>query len=137
MLVLVATHDTQGSVRDDYSWTVDGELVTPVVVECSTPDCGCDRGFPGLASHRATTTAMVVDLPHLSEHDLREALSDHLERGGWFDLLAGEDDPESAIDDLIDEHVEAIVTICEQLPPGTVIERMGTYVRTRIVPFAA
>ena len=60
MLVLVATTDTQGEVAGDYFQGVDGELVTPVTVECCVPDrCGCGRSFPGLVSARATTTALV------------------------------------------------------------------------------
>jgi hypothetical protein len=62
MLVLVATRETQGNDDGDYCWTVEGELVTPVTFECCVPEsCGCGRGFPGLVSATATTTAMVVD----------------------------------------------------------------------------
>ena len=51
MKVLVATKESQGELPGDYSWTVEGELVTAVVCECSSPKkCGCGRGFPGLAS---------------------------------------------------------------------------------------
>ena len=60
MLVLIATNELQGTAPDDYAWTVEGELVTPVATECASADrCGCARGFPGLESARATTTAMV------------------------------------------------------------------------------
>ena len=82
MLVLVATNETQGQSSDDYSYTVAGELVTAVVTECESKDCGCGRGFPGLASAFATTTAQVVDLPHLTDgRPPRCAL--RLPRSGW------------------------------------------------------
>ena len=106
MLVLVATNETQGQSSDDYSYTVAGELVTAVVTECESKDCGCGRGFPGLASAFATTTAQVVDLPHLTDADLRGALYDYLARGGWLDLLRDEPDVEMIIEDMIDEHVD-------------------------------
>ena len=88
MLVLIATNDLQGTVDSDYAWTVEGELVTPVATECASGErCGCNRGFPGLASGFATTTAMVVNRPGVTEADLRDAVYDWLDRGGWIDLL--------------------------------------------------
>ncbi len=137
MLVLVATNETQGQSSDDYSYTVAGELVTAVVTECESKDCGCGRGFPGLASAFATTTAQVVDLPHLTDADLRGAVSDYLARGGWLDLLRDEPDVEMIIEDMIDEHVDAIAAVCARCPVGTIVERAGPLVFTRSIPFAA
>jgi len=137
MLVLVATNETQGESPDDYSYTVAGELVTAVVTECATEDCGCGRGFPGLASAFATTTAQVVDLPHLTDADLRGALFDYLARGGWLDLLRDEPDAELIIDDMIDEHLDGIAAVCARCPVGTIVERDGPLVFTRSIPFAA
>ena len=137
MLVLVATNESQGQSPDDYAYTVEGELVTVVVAECCSPACGCDRGFPGLASAFATTTAQVVDLPHLTEADLRSVLFDSLDRAGWLDLLSHEPDVEMIVDDMIDEHVDAIAAVCERFPVGTIIERSGALVFSRSVRFAA
>ena len=137
MLVLVATNESQGQSPDDYSYTVEGELVMAVVAECKNRHCGCDRGFPGLASSLATTTAQVVDLPHLTEGDLRDALFDSLERGGWLDLLRAEPDYDIIVEDMIDEHVQAIAAVCARCPVGTVVERSGALVFTRSLPFAA
>jgi len=50
MLVLVATNETQGRSPHDFAYTVEGELVSAVATECRNHDCGCNRGFPGLAS---------------------------------------------------------------------------------------
>ncbi len=67
MRVLVATSKLQGAASGDDSWTVDGEpvLAEPILECCRPQSCGCGRGFPGLASARATTTAMVVVRPEL------------------------------------------------------------------------
>lgn len=62
MKVLVATNETRGMFEDDYCWTVEGELVYIQTVACQNPASGCDRGFAGLSSERATTTAMVGEL---------------------------------------------------------------------------
>jgi hypothetical protein len=161
MLVLTATNELQGATPGDYCYTVAGELVTALTAQCGDAErCGCSRGFPGFASHRATTTAMVTDLPHLSEHDLRGAVYDHLERSGWVDLLreqttqpmrshhGHDDDPDDDLDDsaleidelideLVDEHLDVIAMICERFAVGTIVERSGTLVRARSFPLAA
>lgn len=127
MLVLVATKEQQGAVDGDYGHTVEGELVTPVAAECATPErCGCNVGFPGLASSRATTTAMVADLPHISVADLRDVVEGALERDGWFDLV-----DETCRHELIDEHVECIAAVCAAFPVGTVVGRNRTLVFDR------
>jgi hypothetical protein len=155
MLVLIATNDLQGTVEGDYAWTVEGELVTPVATECASGErCGCNRGFPGLASGYATTTAMVVDRPGVTEADLRDAVYDWLDRGGWIDLLeqtavdrsiaAGHDgcpdaydDIDAMVDAVIDEHIDMITEVCSSFPEGTVIVRRGPLVAARSHPFAA
>ena len=117
MLVLVATRETQG--RDgDYCWTVEGELVTPVTFECCVPDsCGCGRGFPGLGSSRATTTAMVVDREGITVPLLRQAVTDSLERGGWRGI--------EEFEQVVDEHVDTIVRICTAFGDGAIVRRDG------------
>jgi hypothetical protein len=127
MLVLVATNELQGTADGDYSCTVEGELVTPVVAECASPvRCGCNMGFPGLASSRAITTAMVADLPHISEAQLRDVVEDSLERDGWFELVG-----ETCRHELVDEHLECIAAVCAAFPVGTVVGRNGTEVFSR------
>lgn len=69
MKVLTATHATQGQRTNDFDWCVDGELVMQPPFVCGTdldnPDggCGCGRSWAGLNSERATTTAIVADVP--------------------------------------------------------------------------
>ena len=153
MLVLIATNELQGSDPGDYSFTVEGELVTPVASECASGErCGCNRGFPGLASGFATTTAMVIDRPGVTEDDLRDAVFDWLDRGGWIELFEsaareradandGVTEPNDDVDDLIesviDEHVDCIHEICRTYPEGSVVTRRGTLVMSRSHPFAA
>jgi hypothetical protein len=151
MLVLIATTELQGAAPGDYSFTVEGELVTPLASECASGErCGCNRGFPGLASGFATTTAMVAERPGITETDLRDAVFDYLDRGGWIDLFEeaareragrGQFDPDDDVDDLIesiiDEHLDCIHEICSTYPVGTVVSRRGSLVTTRSHPFAA
>ena len=126
MKVLVATHHTQGSQPDDYCFTLEGELVTPLAVACSNPACGCRRGFPGLASSRATTTALVVDLPHINEPALITAITDSLERGGWFRGLSP-----SACRHMVADHVQAVHAVCARYPVGTIVVRAAEHVYLR------
>lgn len=142
MKVLVATRELQGTAPQDYSYTLEGELVTPVVGECRSPDrCGCGRGFGGLASSRATTTAMVVERPNLTPLLLDDAVHAWLERSGWRELFADDELDDAAVDALLaeiaDEHLEAIAEICGHFPVGTVVERRGSHVSARSVPRAA
>ena len=149
MRVLVATNQLQGSNRGDYAHTVEGELVLVEVAECDTPEqCGCGRGWPGMASRKATTTALIVDLPHLSDGDLRQAIADWLDTSGWTDLVrnaaevddaftASFDDIDAMLDAMVDEHVELIGEVCDSFPVGSVLERRGTIVQARLWPAAA
>lgn len=79
MKVLVSTSRTQGGVTGDYDHSVTGELVAIPAEDCDEPRCGCSRGFAGLASHRATTTAEVIELP-VELRLVRTAIRDALER---------------------------------------------------------
>ncbi|MDX2381707.1 MAG: hypothetical protein QNM02_18340 [Acidimicrobiia bacterium] len=155
MRVLIATNELQGLAPDDYAWTVEGELVSGVATECDDGDrCGCSRGFVGLASSHATTTAMVVERPAIGRDDLRDAVCESLRRGGWVRLLeevyeadseersddlsmAGREHPDDAIEEIIDEHVDTIVDVCDSFPLHTVISRQGSLVFSRMVPKAA
>ncbi len=149
MRVLVAPNELQGSTPGDYAHTVEGELVLVEVADCGSPEeCGCGRDWPGMASRKATTTAMVVDLPHLSEGDLRQAITDWLDTSGWNDLFrsapeadgssAGAlDDIDEMIDVMVDEHLELIADVCESFPVGSVLERRGSMVQERTWPAAA
>jgi hypothetical protein len=123
MKVLVATNDTQGQRDNDFSYCIEGELVTVGLV-CAAdeqdPDggCGCGRAFAGLNSHKATTTAKVKDV-ELSEDDYVEALRSSLEQQGW---------PTEDVTELATWLVQLVST----WPIGAVIERRldDIYIRT-------
>ena len=116
MKVLVATARTQGERPDDYHWCIEGELVR--IGEVCARDrsgaeagCGCGRGFGGLNSHRATTTARIADLP-LSMADYTEAIRSSLEQQGW----------DASLECAAAEAYELAVLVADW-PAGTVIER--------------
>lgn len=123
MKVLVATSDTQGQRGNDFSYCIEGELVTVGLV-CAAdeqdPDggCGCGRAFAGLNSHKATTTAKVKEV-ELSEEDYEEALRSSLEQQGW---------PTEDVGELAGWLVQLVST----WPTGSVIERRldDIYIRT-------
>jgi hypothetical protein len=127
MKVLIATRRTQGAVPGDFCWALEGELVTPVTESCCSPDsCGCGRSFPGLASSRATTTAMVVERPELDGHRLREVLTDSLDRQGWLQGLTGD-----LADEVVGDHVAAIDMVCAHFEIGAVVGRRASSVFIR------
>jgi hypothetical protein len=112
--ILVATGLTQGTSPRDYHYCVEGELVwiqEPCDRDRRDPDegCGCGRGFAGAASHRATTTAMVVE-SDLTREDLVLAYRTSLEDGGW---------PVAWAEDVTDDVLQLIAP----LRPGTIMVR--------------
>ena len=123
MRVLRATTATNGDVAGDYTAGVPGELVYLGLV-CATdrndPDggCGCGRGFSGLNSARATTTAVVADVP-LSEVEVREAYRSGLTGQGWINSRMSE----AEVDEFLDEVVGVVTRIAEHFSVGTVLGR--------------
>jgi hypothetical protein len=114
MKILVATQLTQGTKRGDYHHCIDGESVwmqEPCATDRLDPDgrCGCGRGFAGAASHRATTTAQVVE-SDLTRDDVIFAFKTSLPDGGW---------PMEWAEDVADDNLD----LAARLPAGTVIER--------------
>lgn len=124
MRILVATHESNGDVDGDYDFCVEGELVymrEPCARDVRDPGCGCgcSRGFAGMSSHRATTTAKVVDSP-LDEAQVREALRSSLVAGGWLD--EGSSPPGSR--DPFQQQLFAYMTgVAREIPVGTVVRR--------------
>ncbi|WP_326546877.1 hypothetical protein QGN32_01230 [Mycolicibacterium sp. ND9-15] len=114
MKILVATALTQGTHPGDYNHCVEGELVW-VQEPCdrdirdSRMPCGCGRGFAGAASHRATTTARVVESP-LTREELVTAFQTSLQDGGW---------PAEWAEDVVEDNIFA----ASQFPVGTVVGR--------------
>ncbi len=124
MRVLVATHDTNGQVPGHYDFCIEGELVyvqDPCDRDLRDPDggCGCSRGFAGMNSHRACTTAKVVERD-LNEADVREALRSSLAAGGWLDPDFCT--PEEAMV-VVGEMVREVRSVAERLPEGSIVRR--------------
>jgi hypothetical protein len=114
MKVLVATTETQGQRTNDFSYCVEGELVTVGLVcarDRRDPDggCGCGRAFAGLNSHRGTTTAKVKEI-ELSKADYVEALRSSLSQQGW---------PTSDVREL----ATWLVQLVSEWAVGTIVER--------------
>ena len=127
MKILTATGASQGARANDYEWTVEGELVwveEPCGWDRDDPDggCGCGRGFFGLSSHRATTTALVRDLP-MSRDDVVRALGGYYESAGY-----GRFDPADLLKD-----VDALLALVETWEVGTVVERRLDFLGARLI----
>lgn len=123
MKVLIATTTSQGARENDYHWCVDGELVWISMVcwrDQQDPDggCGCGRGFAGMSSHRATTTAVVKDISGFNQSDLVAALRASLAEQGW------------PTDDVV-ERAASLANIAAAFPEGAVVERRLWELRTR------
>lgn len=67
----------------DFHHALDGELVTPALLPCDCPDCGCRRSMAGIASARATSMFTVAELP-MTFTEYVGALRDGLQRQGWW-----------------------------------------------------
>lgn len=115
MKLLTATNVGQGLRDNDFDWCVEGELVHIGMVcarDRDDPDggCGCGRSFAGLNSHRATTTAMVREVPGFTEGDHVLAIRSSLEQQGC--------DPSFA------EHEAALLRcLVRDWPVGVIVER--------------
>jgi hypothetical protein len=126
MKMLTATKIGQGIRANDYSHTTEGELVLVGLV-CATdrknPDggCGCGRGFSGLSSHRATTTAQVRDLP-MSREDVILAFVGYYKSAGYGIVPRNEVEPE----------VDELLQFAGKHDTGTIIERRLDLVRPRL-----
>ena len=154
MLVLIAAHDAGSRVATVPSLggsAVEGELVTPVLIECNEPHrCPCQRSWAGLVTAGFAEVAEVADRPNLTRAQLRRAVHDLLDHVGWIaDVVqaaeAGEcsfdgfdvTDPVAAVDLMVDEHLAQIELVCGAFPVGTTVSRFGDLVAPTVEPRAA
>jgi hypothetical protein len=124
MKLLVATTATQGQRSSDFTWCIEGELVTFTGMVCARderegPDggCGCSRAFGGLNSHKSTTTAVVRDLDGFDLGTLTLAVAANHEATGWAELFG----PDAR--SLAAEEARQIAAEAARHPAGTVLER--------------
>ncbi len=128
MLVLEATDELQGDRNTDYHWATTGELVHLPVIHCEKPGCGCCRGFCGFDSHRATTTAKVVERPDYDVARLARELSGSLRDGGW---IATADPTDELVVALTDEIVDTAHRFITAREPNRVLEVDGDWLSVR------
>ena len=133
MLVLEATDRLQGQRQSDYHWCQNGELVYLTFQECKNPSCGCTRGFAGLDSHRATTTACVVDRADLTIEALAQHLATSLFDGGWLTAP----DPGAELVSWLSTEIVETANSYARFGLGTVIEREGDFLQRRLNEHAA
>jgi hypothetical protein len=135
MHVLVATVETQGTRPNDYSWTLEGELVKIPLGRCTKghvdDDCGCSRGMSGVGSSRASTTVRVADMPWMQRSEYTAALVDSYEREGWLD-----NDHDGAVRQWVDRVVDDQLAVAAFLPVGSVLEFRDDEFSVRNVPEA-
>ena len=130
---------------------VDGEVVTPVLLECTQPErCRCSRAWAGLSTSGFAELAEVADRPNLGRAELRAAIHALLDEVGWIDEMmqayeAGDarfdgielTDPVWATECMVDDHLEQIERICDTFPVGTVLSRLGDLVAPTVESRAA
>lgn len=138
--VLVATKEAQGLRTGDRAAAVEGELVYVPLDGCLPPSddaadgdsatldggCGCGRAFVGMASNRATTTALVVERGDLSADDLWTALTDSLERQVGLDPSASAEEFRS-----FRLLFRRTLATAAHFRSGSIIERDGNQIRRR------
>jgi hypothetical protein len=135
MHVLVATTETQGIRPNDYSWTLEGELVKIPLGRCTKghvdDDCGCSRGMSGVGSSRASTTIRVADMPWMQRPAYAAALVDSYEREGWLDA-----DDDGEVRSWIERVIDDQLAVAAFLPVGAVLEFRDDEFSVRNVPEA-
>ena len=123
MRFLVATKETQGKRKNDFSFTTEGEMLS-FGFECDGESidgsCGCRRSMGGMETHKATTTMKVVET-NMSKQQLLDAYSKSMKVAGWTDL------PE----EFIEQDVAEIIKIAEFFPEGTILEKRGNSFKER------
>ncbi len=127
MKVLVATSETQGQQPGDYDWCVDGELVWIGEV-CDTDrrdpagGCGCGRGFAGMASRRATTTAAVRELAWVTRETFHTSLRESLDAQGWLKVYGA---------DRVAKMADRLLALAARLPVGSIVQRRIDVIEVR------
>ena len=130
MLIFEATDQMQGQRDSDYHHARNTELVYLPPIDCSDSACGCKLGFAGFDSHRATTTAMVVERPDMDIQELCRQLAASLHDGGWIDSTS----PDHELVAMLADEIVQLATRYGEYGVGTVIERDGNDLMLRLTP---
>jgi hypothetical protein len=122
--ILVATKETQGKRKNDFSWCNEGELVT-FAMECDgeTIDgsCGCRRAMAGMVTHTATTTFKVIEAEITKEALLESEMVSIIE--GWGDS--------EGIKALARENAKELLSTADLFEVGTILEKRGNRIIAR------
>ena len=126
MKVLVATKETQGQRKNDFSWADEGELVN-FGSECDREaidgGCGCKRAMSGLTSLKSTTTVKVVDLLGITQEALESKIKEHLLKDWGFER--------SVAVEVAHEGAAELARIAGSFRVGDVLEKRGSRLRVR------
>jgi hypothetical protein len=87
--------------------------------DCPDRYCRC-TGFSGVESHRATSTALVVEREDLTPELLADIFERNWVAGGWGEYLTGEELRELAVEDVL-----TLISHLDGLAVGTVVGRTG------------
>ena len=122
MKVMVCTKTGQGKRKSDFSWTEEGELAYFGFTcdgEKLDGGCGCERSFCGMDSHKAGTTAKIVELPITTK--------DFIDKYRASDKKAGWNQDEK---DLKGDCIE-LLRIANSFPVCSIIEKRGNKIQIR------
>lgn len=119
MKVLVATRATQGLCTTDQADCVEGELVwmkDPCEMGTHDPDgmCACGRTFFGMSSDKETTSALVRELPGLTQRSYESAMRATFDAHGWCSTCPSVQ---------FRQHVARMARLAAALPAGTIVGR--------------
>jgi hypothetical protein len=110
MKVFVAT--AAGMETDDYSRTIEGELVR-LPVTCDSDDCDCGQAMTGMGSGKATTTFTVSDFD-ISRAMYSELMWGTMLRDGW--VREGNEEDEEWVRKLVTLHLDLADTFTPGVP---------------------
>lgn len=121
MKVLVATKETQGTRKNDFSFTNEGELVK-LGFECDGEEtdgnCGCRRSMVGFNTLKATTTFKVIE-KEITRDEFLKLFEESEKRAGWGftkeDIEWGDD----------------LLRIAQQFTPNCILEKRGDKIQVR------
>lgn len=115
MKVFVAT--AAGMEEDDYSRTVEGELVR-LPVTCDADECDCGHAMTGMGSGAATTTFIVRDF-EIEREMYAELMWGTMLRDGW--VREGNGDDREWVQKLVGLHLD----LAETFTPGVPLRLNG------------
>jgi hypothetical protein len=129
MKVFVATKRLQGLRKNDFSHTLEGELVKyGFVCDGETVDghCGCMRSMVGFESQKATTTFKVVEMPITPEEFWNKYIESE-RKAGWVKESA-----EKADLKVFKAVAKELLKLASHFQVDTVLEKRGYRIQTRV-----